>query len=1060
MSKRLNDGFPRHFSNKPWKNAREEALRMGELTIRRNRGAAGARYQTLDKLERAAKSAESRPAGKMPGASVSETLRRLMSRIGQAESQTRESHRTLQTGEAVLAEVQDSLSRMAELVRKAGGGETDRAALQAELERLCEEIDRMTGGASVGGAKLFLDGDMEIEDGAELDAALGEEGADGVQNLPSWLLKGMAQSGLTPERLLSMLGLDGSAGGREILAALAGRSLEGDSAAGYLAALYLGAVIAGGGTVSEAVDAEEALEGLRQLLEKVAEGVPTDQAVELLTNGTFTSLSDLEAQFTDGAAPGLQSFLEELLSGSEPAAFLSGDSLLTLLAGVEGVGLELLMGLLEAAQSSGSGLEPGLESGAESGLGPSPDTGLAPNPEAAGEDGAANPAVLELENARVTGWELSGVSVSESTGELTVSVEAAIQGTDQEGPPVLLTGSETVTLRNARVPLLTAGAPAVRVFGAGENMLGEVVLRPGASLTLGGGLVRIGSLRGDETGILRLTGGAVVMTGSVNEDGEPLGTLNVPVVVDGPALLAARAVSVTSASGKPMAPFDIVWKTLLPGWSALTALSVDGRQGRVPLLSGEPARLWLEKGDPSHGSPIHTVILWGKDKANRPRTRYAYLRWNESAEVFEMAVMYPNPFTVTGGEEGRDWRYEEETQTLWILSDQVEAVTGGAGIDANHAPFSGALALEDGIGTVKLTLGGVACQVSSGGAFRLGRENGVTLFLRSGTDNRFESGAGWAGISLEEGASLEIDCPEVRDSSRNPAGTLTASGGAGGAGIGRRSGGGRDQTSRIVIRGGVVTASGGRGGGAGIGAGKYGAMGPVIILGGTVSATGGTGGGAGIGGALGAPVGDISIRGGTVTAFAVSHAAAIGAGVRGNCGDILITGSARIRQALGGDPGADIGSCLFGGCGEVRISGGADIGKARLRSPSGVPLQMGEETIMLPQFRLSSRALGLDRLSVAKKEAVQAAQAVIERDRRWVAQIQAAYDMLYRRLERSFNGLLGVQRYLDGAEGPVRDNAAAGTLLEDMRRSIPLSSSQAARAHGKRGTEDVRNLLR
>ena len=136
---------------------------MGELTIRRERGITGPRYQAAEKTEKAAAAAKSQPAARTAGATVSETLRRLMTRIGQAETHTRESHRTLQVGEAVLDEVQSSLGRMAELAQKAaGGGQIDRAALQAELERLAEEIDRMTASAFAGGARLFLDGDAEI----------------------------------------------------------------------------------------------------------------------------------------------------------------------------------------------------------------------------------------------------------------------------------------------------------------------------------------------------------------------------------------------------------------------------------------------------------------------------------------------------------------------------------------------------------------------------------------------------------------------------------------------------------------------------------------------------------------------------------------------------------------------------------------------------------------------------------------------------------------------------------------------------------------------------------
>ena len=838
---------------------------------------------------------------------------------------------------------------------------------------------------------------------------------------------------------MNLLGLDENAGIRDILAAIAGKSLENSAAAGYLAALYLGGVIAGkGGTV----DPEAALEGLRRFLEKVDQGFSPDQAVELLTRGAFTGLSDLEAQFTSGMAPGMEDFLSALmLNGGDTAPFLSQASILTFLAGMEGMELELMMGLLAAVQNSASGPEAG------------PETAAGEAPE------SARAAVWNLADGTLTGRDPSGVPADQPAGELTVSgrADTVIQGAGREIRTIVLTGSGTVTLREVRAAALTAAVPGASVSSPGESLLEEVHLRPGASLALGGGgLVRIGRVTGGEGSVLRLTGGAVIVAA---EGGEAPGTLNVPVVIDGPVLLAARAVHAVSAAGKPMAPFDIVWKTLLPGWSAITALAADGRQGRVALMSGEPARLWLEKENASQGSPIHPVVIRGKDKSGQPKVRYAYLRWNESAGAFEETVMYPNPFTVSGGEAGRDWVYEEETHTLRILTNRVTAVSGGEGMDANQAPFSGRLALADGIGPVELTLSGVVCQVSKGGAFTLGRENAVTLLLRSGTQNRFQSGDGWAGISLGEGTSLHIDCPEARSSTRNPAGALSASGGAGGAGIGRDSGGGRDQTGRIVIRGGSVTAVG-TAGGAGIGAGKRGAIGPVDILGGTISATGARGGGAGIGGALGGAAGDIRIRGGSVTAQAAGHAAAIGAGVQGNCGDILISGAARIQKALGGDPGADIGACLFGGCGRVQISGGADIGRARLWTRSGIPLQMGAETVTLPQFRLSSRALGLDRLSLAKREAAQAAQAAIERDRRWVSQIQSAYHVLYHRLERSFSGLLGVQQYLNGAQGPVRDTEAAGTLLADTRHSIPLPASQAMRTHGKRGKEDVRQLLR
>lgn len=1009
---------------------------MGELTIRRNRGFAVPQQQWVGKAEKQSGGVSRRET--QAGFTVSETLRQLLSGNGLALSRVRESRRTLQAGEAVLAEVQEKLGRIAELAREsAGGDEAGRPALQAELEQLRGELERILSGASAGDAPLFLGEEPDAGAGAAvlLYAAMGGT-SGGAEALPDWLLQGIARSGVRPERLLEELGLDGTATGADLLAAVADRPPESDPAGGYLAAMYLGAVIAGGGEP----DAGRALEGLGLLLARVAEGVPLDEAVEQLTGGVFTGLADLQSQFTAGTAPGLQDFLTGLLLSGGGASLPEGAPLLSLLAGMEGANLELLMDLLAAGQASAAP-EPGAAeasdplSGAEQLTEPLPGDGAVPS--------------VQLGDVLVTGRDLSGVSFDTSTGVLTVAGEADVALLPAGGGPgvrtLLLMGGGTVTLQGVTVPVLTAGSAGVRVLGAGENTLGEVWLQAGAELALGGsGRIRIGAVRGEPDCLVRLTGGVVEMAG---RDGGAPGRLTVPVVLEGPAILAAQADQVRSADGRPLQPVDLIWRTLLPGWSGITALAVDGHEARLALW-GERCpsllRLWLEKGDPSHGYPLHSLVLQGRDAAGHPRTRYTYLHWNQRAGAFRELSLYPNPFTVTGGEQDTDWVYEEGTHTLRILSGRVTAISGGAGTDANQTPFSGRIALADGIGISELTLGGVVCRVSSGRAFSLGRGNDVTLLLESGSENCFESGAGCAGISVGEGTSLQIDCAAL------PAGSLTASGGPGGAGIGRDSGAGRDQTSRILIRGGVVTASG-TGGGAGIGAGRRGAMGPITISGGTVSASGGEGGGAGIGAALGAPVGNISIRGGSVSAEAVHHAAAIGAGVQGESGDILISGTARILKALGGDPGADIGACLFGGCGRVLISGGADIGGARLWKRGGISLQMAEDTVTLPQFRLSPGALQLDGLSVATRERALAAGITVDADRRWVSQIQAAYSALYGQLEQGLSA--------GAAEEPVRDAASAETLLDGMRRSMLLQSAQAMQAHPGQDGVDVWQLL-
>lgn len=1046
------------------RSTRKGALGMGELAIRRNRGAAVPRYPVMDKMEKTA--GGSRKTAPSPGFSVSETLQQLMTRAGRLESHVRESRRTLRTGEAALAEVRDSLDRIAELIQEsAGGGEPDRDALQSMLERLREEIDRVISSASAGETRLFLDEEMGDEESMDalLQAVMGEgDGKESnIQALPQWLLRASAGEAPSPEQLLSALGLDESASGAELLAAVTGSSLEGGSAAGYLAVLYLGSVIA-----SSSGTSEEALEGLRQLLARVAEGASPDEAIEELTNGVFTSFEDFQEQFTNGTAPGLEDFLAGLLlSGGESSA-MEGSSILALLAGLEGTNtdlldLDLMLGLINAVQSSGSHPEAEADG-----------TELANGANRTEEASFSPASVVTFGDAQAIGRDLSGVTFDESTGEWTVRGTADVVLRGVSGQRVFVTGSGTVTLQNVSETTLVVDSAEAKVFSAGENALSEVHLRQGVSLTLGGGgLLRISAFHCGGSNTLRLTEGAVTLTeggdkappGAPGTHGAPgtrgaLGTLPLPVILEGPASLAARADSVSSPSGKPLTPFDIVWKTLLPGWSGITAATVDGKQARMTLSGGDlpdPARLWLEKVDPSHGSPVHTAVIRGKDAQGRPKIRYTYLRWSQYKEEFEEITMYPNPFRVTGGEESRDWFYNEEDHTLYILSNQVTAVSGGSGIDANRAFFSGRIALADGIGAMELVLEGVSCQVTDGRAFSLGRENDVTLILRTGTDNRFESGEGCAGISIGEGTSLRID-RDAPPSGGIPAGTLSASGSGGGAGIGRDGGKSRDRTSRILVCGGVITALG-EGGGAGIGAGKYGCMGPITIMGGAVNSTGGNGGGAGIGGALGASVGDISIRGGTVTAVAVFHAAAIGAGIQGGCGDILITGTARIVKAMGGNPGADIGGCLFGSCGKVEVSRAVDIGRARLWKEKGVSLQMGEDVMTLPQFRLSSKALQLDKLRVSTREAAKAAKRIIDADRRWVAQIQVAYSALYNRLEQSG---FSVQPYINTTEGPVRDTAKAGTLLEDMRQSIPRQPSEAMCTHGKKGRDGVGQLLR
>ena len=994
---------------------------MGELSIRRNRGLNVPRFEKAEKAEKTEKQsgmAQVRlPAGRA-AATVSQTLRQLMSRVDQADRQAREGRRTLRSGEAVLAEVEDGLGRMEELARlSAGESPVDRAALQKELELLRDEVERIASDGVKAG--LFQDGEGadgldEIVDAVLDGLAAGQEGAE---KLPSWLISALTGDAPSRAEILAALGLSSDAKIWEALASMGNLSLEDGGIGSYLAAYYLGTVIAGG-TSYGAIDPELAARGLQFFLDAVAKGMSPDEALELLTGGVFSSLEDFQAQFLGGTAPGLGIFLTDVLF-SEDAA-LADASMLAMMAG--GGDMEMLMDLLASLGSGGGllalldalGTSEGAADGAEVGQEALPEQGPAPTAQLDVRELGTE----ELGSVQASGKDLSRAELDRSTGAVTVNTSEplTLRGMGREAPVIRLAdGSETVTLQQVKAPLLSAEG-TVRVIGAGESELAQVELGADAVLTVdGGGLVRIGILRGGASGILRMIGGAAVIDRAQG---------GVSVVVDGAvSLIAAEGIAVQNARGEELTPFDVLWKTLLPEWSALTGLTVDGQTTRLGLPNDQPdfLRMWLLRGEEDKGYPAQTLALRGRDRAGRTATWYIYVRWDEGKGSFQQISMYPNPFTVTGGEEGVDWTYEEESHTLYILSGEVTGLSGGAGTDAELRPFSGRIALCDRIGAVELTLDGVECRVSDRSAFHLGRKNDVKLLLQQGTDNVFESGPGFAGISLGDGTSLCID--RAKGDGHKPDGTLTAVGGKGGAGIGRDSGAGQERTGPILIRNGVISCTA-------------------------------TGGGAGIGGAVGAAVGDIRIQGGTVTAVADSAAAAIGAGIQGACGDVTITGSARVAQARGGSPDGDIGGCLFGNCGKVQVSVGTDLGGAKLWTQKGLSIQVGEASLTMPRFHISARALRLEELDISTRETARAAIGVIVSDRRWMTRLQGAYGAMYGQLGQSFSSMHNVQQYTR----VVRDSNEALSLTTDIREVLRLSPK--AKFLRDRGMEDVGGLLR
>ena len=197
--------------------------------------------------------------------------------------------------------------------------------------------------------------------------------------------------------------------------------------------------------------------------------------------------------------------------------------------------------------------------------------------------------------------------------------------------------------------------------------------------------------------------------------------------------------------------------------------------------------------------------------------------------------------------------------------------------------------------------------------------------------NELKSGPHRAG--LEKNTSTSTGTLTLKDDN-NEAGSLTATGGDWGAGIGNGGYYGNSDNrsgNNITITGGTVNTTGGDNGGAGIGGGAEGGGGNnITIKGGTVTATGGGyrgNSGAGIGGGSGGSGENITINDGKVTATGGNYAAGIGGGSVGFWGgesgsgkNITINGGT--VNATGTDGGAGIGGGENGNGEDITINGG------------------------------------------------------------------------------------------------------------------------------------------
>lgn len=236
----------------------------------------------------------------------------------------------------------------------------------------------------------------------------------------------------------------------------------------------------------------------------------------------------------------------------------------------------------------------------------------------------------------------------------------------------------------------------------------------------------------------------------------------------------------------------------------------------------------------------------------------------------------------------------EDAKTLNIADGDIEVSVSAEGVQTatqGGQTYTGVfvvtgtsttskLVIKGSSGTaVKVYLNDLHITVSSGAAVSV--SNNVDLYIEG--SSVLQSGENCAGIQKEDDGQLTID----------GSGSLEATGGESGAGIGGASG---KPGNNITINGGTITASG----------------------------KAGNGWGAGIGGGKGQGGSNITIRGGNVKAIPGAEAAGIGGGFKGNGTDISIEGGTVYAESGGGNGGtAAIGGGRAGGNGEnIQITGG------------------------------------------------------------------------------------------------------------------------------------------
>ena len=289
---------------------------------------------------------------------------------------------------------------------------------------------------------------------------------------------------------------------------------------------------------------------------------------------------------------------------------------------------------------------------------------------------------------------------------------------------------------------------------------------------------------------------------------------------------------------------------------------------------------------------------------------------NDMMAMHQMNLKYGN-IRVYIGNDGKQYAQQGDYEAQ--QRDNLEITTDGGQTNKT-------LTIEGGTMGAKVTLRNVNIK-ASGAAVSV---SGNVELVIEGT-NTLHSGENHAGVEkADDNGTLTI----------SGSGTLEASGGRGGAGIGSGS---QKGCSNIVIESGTIIAHGGEWG-AGIGSGNVGNR--PGVLGGS----------------------NITINDGDVKAYGGSEAAGIGGGLKGNGKDITINGGTVHAESGGGQNVAAIGGGRVNGVGEnIQITGG----DVTVKSGTGVWIGGKDGEITIDPSKLLGTIIKLDENDVKVAEIVQ-----------------------------------------------------------------------------------------